>query len=187
MTITDRLKQAIETQNWTDVIQIYQELGGDSLNLEKGTVKKGRKKKVADPEYIQAEIVGVKASPIILSPSESMESQVQPQRQRHQDSFITSTKGSPKKDAGGGKKVMCRTEPFDTERVKINTFYDDKTIATQDIEFSRKVIVKPPTPRNRPEFREVEARCVGCGDRAYVHPMFSNTYRCERCSPRISN
>lgn len=187
MTITDRLKQAIETQNWTGVIQIYKELGGDNLNLNTETPKKGRRKKTADPEYIQAETVGVKASPIILSPSESIDNRVQPQRQRHQDSFITSTKGNSKKDSIGGKKVICRTEPFDTERAKINTFFDDKTIATQDIEFSRKVIVKPPTPRNRPEFREVEARCVGCGDRAYVHPMFSNTYRCDRCSPRISN
>lgn len=192
MTVIDKLREAIISERWDIVKEVFEDFGGKLEEVKKKT--KVKKKSIEDIE--EAKIVyssDERDNPLthgLISERniEKVLSEPVVKRGGNED-FLAPIKGQRQRensivriDENGNEVRLMYSEPFDKSKSKLNLFEDDLSIAQQDITFSKKVITKRPVARqSRQDAVEVEAECKSCGRRNKVLPQFAAHYRCDRC------
>lgn len=193
MTVIEKLKEAIISERWDIVMDIYVDFGGNPkeiavLTMQEEQKAKPKAKKVKPKSQLSdklntEELISEKNIEIALSEPVI--------KRRSDDDFLSPIKGNASKnvnngtgrfDKDGNEIRIAYSEPLDISKSKINLFEDDLSIATKDIEFDKKVITKSPVRRNtREDALEINAVCKSCGRTDKVLPMFAQHYRCSRC------
>lgn len=167
----ETIRKAYQNNDWDLVEQACQELFGMSIYEEEPKKKRGRpKKQPVEKAEVSMEI----QEPIQVNKS-SAENFIAPTRNNSTASRREGPLPSPDEE-----KIICAIEPIDTSKTKINTFIDDRRQFRDDIKVD-KALAGHRSKRERDSFSEVPTKCVSCGRKAQVHPMFAASYRCDNC------
>jgi hypothetical protein len=191
MTVIEKLREAIISQRWDIVTEVFQEFGGKLEEVKKKTKVKKKAIEEVEKDVISNErdnflthgliseknIEKVLNEPVIKRRSnDDFLAPIKNQNNRERDNSTGRT------DDNGNEIRIAYSEPLDTSKSKINLWEDDLSVAIQDIEFNKKVTVKAPVNRQpRKDAIEIEASCKSCGRINKVLPMFAQHYRCDRC------
>lgn len=189
MTVIDKLREAIISERWDIVKEVFEDFGGKLEDVK----KKSRVNTKVVEETEEAITVNDRDDVLThgLVSEKNLEKVLSEPviKRRTNEDFLSPIKGQKQRENNpvrideNGKEIrLMYSEPFDKSKSKINLFEDDLSIASQDIAFSKKVITRNPVARQpRNEAVEIEAECKSCGRRDKVLPQFAAHYRCNRC------
>ena len=100
--------------------------------------------------------------------------------QEESDEFITSTRSlEPRKNSR-----IARAESL-TMGERENTFVDNGSEASEDLEIDKKLAIKAPVERKRKAFKKISITCASCKKDFEIHPtLVRENYKCDNCITR---
>lgn len=189
MTVIDKLREAIVSERWDIVKEVFEEFGGKLEEVKKKSKVKNKVVEETEEDIAISERDDVLIHGLVSEKNiEKVLSEPVIKRRANED-FLAPIKGQRQRESNptrvdehGNEVRLMYSEPFDRSKSKINLFEDDLSLASQDIAFSKKVITRSPVTRQpRNEAVEIEAECKSCGRRDKVLPQFAAHYRCNKC------